>query len=177
MPDVAVEWRTFLLRPEPPHRPRDLEQFRQYTQSWQRPAAEEPGAGFVPWASDEGPPSWSVPPHQVAKAAARIDAAAGDAMHDALFDAYFRKSRDITDDRVLRELWSGIGLSPSRFDERDDPALVARIAAEFEEALVQGASGAPAVRMDGAWGVLMGAQPIEVYRRWIEKLGSRSGPG
>jgi hypothetical protein len=28
--------------------------------------------------------------------------------------------------------------------------------------------------MDGAWGVLMGAQPIEVYRRWIEKVGRPS---
>jgi predicted DsbA family dithiol-disulfide isomerase len=113
-----------------------------------------------------------VPPHQVAKAAARIDAASGDALHDALFDAYFRKSRDITDDRVLRDLWGGVGLDAARFDERDDPALLRRIAEEFEEALANGAAGAPAVRMEGAWGVLMGAQPIEVYRRWIEKVSS-----
>ncbi len=112
-----------------------------------------------------------MPPQRVAKAAARIDAAAGEAMHDALFDAYFRRSRDITDDHVLRDLWSGVGLDPARFDERDDPELSRRIAEEFEEALVHGASGAPAVRMDGAWGVLMGAQPIEIYRRWIEKVG------
>jgi predicted DsbA family dithiol-disulfide isomerase len=159
------------LRPQPPQRRRDLAEFRRYTQSWQRPAAEEPEAGFVPWASDEGPPSWSVPPHRVAKAAARIDAAAGEAMHDALFDAYFRRSRDITDDRVLQDLWSGVGLDPARFVERDDPELSRRIGAEFEEALANGANGAPAVRMDGAWGVLLGAQPIEVYRRWIEKVG------
>ena len=129
----------------------------------------------MPWASDEGPPSWSVPPHRVAKAAARIDAAAGESIHDALFDAYFRKSRDITDDAVLRDLWTRAGLDPARFDERDDPTLLREIAGEFEEALAHGASGAPAVRMDGAWGVLMGAQPIEVYRRWIEKVGRGQG--
>jgi predicted DsbA family dithiol-disulfide isomerase len=162
------------LRPQRPHRPRDLAEFRRYTQSWQRPAAEEPEAGFVPWASDEGPPSWSVPPHQVAKAAARIDAAAARALHDALFDAYFRRSRDITDDRVLRDLWTRVGLAAPRFDERDDPALLREIASDHEEALANGASGAPAVRMEGAWGVLMGAQPIEVYRRWIDKVGRRS---
>jgi predicted DsbA family dithiol-disulfide isomerase len=161
------------LRPQPPERPRDLAEFRRYTQSWQRPAAEEPEAGFAPWASDEGPPSWSVPPHQVAKAAARIDATAGQALHDALFDAYFRRSRDITDDRVLRDLWIRAGLDATRFDERDDPALLREIASDYEEALANGASGAPAVRMEGAWGVLMGAQPIEVYRRWIEKVGGR----
>ena len=125
----------------------------------------------MPWSSDEGPPSWSVPPHRVAKAAARIDAGAGELLHDALFDAYFRKSRDITDDVVLRDLWIRAGLDPARFDERDDPALLREIATEFEEAVAHGASGAPAVRIDGAWGVLMGAQPIEVYRRWIEKVG------
>ena len=64
---------------------------------------------------------------------------------------------------------------PARFDERDDPTLLREIAGEFEEALAHGASGAPAVRMDGAWGVLMGAQPIEVYRRWIEKVGRGQG--
>jgi predicted DsbA family dithiol-disulfide isomerase len=109
----------------------------------------------------------------VAKAAARIDPAAGEALHDALFDAYFRRSRDITDDRVLRDLWTRVGLDAARFDERDDPALLREIVNDYEEALANGASGAPAVRMEGAWGVLMGAQPIEVYRRWIEKVGRR----
>jgi predicted DsbA family dithiol-disulfide isomerase len=112
-----------------------------------------------------------VPPHQVAKAAARIDPAAGEALHDALFDAYFRRSRDITDDAVLLDLWRGAGLDPARFAERDDPELLRQIAQEYEEALSHGASGAPAVRMEGAYGVLMGAQPIEIYRRWIEKVG------
>jgi predicted DsbA family dithiol-disulfide isomerase len=174
MDDVEVEWRAFLLRPTPPHRPRDLAEFRRYTQSWLRPAEEEPEAGFVPWASEEGPPSWSVPPHRVAKAAARIEPAAGEAMHDALFDAYFRRSRDITDDAVLRGLWAKIDLDPARFDDRDDPALLREIASEHEEAIAHGASGAPAVRMEGAWGVLMGAQPLDVYRRWIEKIGRGS---
>jgi len=110
----------------------------------------------------------------VAKAAARIDATAGEALHDGLFDAYFRRSRDITDDAVLRDLWQRAGLDPARFAERDDPALLTEIRREFEEALAHGASGAPAVRMDGAYGVLMGAQPIEIYRRWIEKVGGQS---
>jgi predicted DsbA family dithiol-disulfide isomerase len=113
-----------------------------------------------------------VPPHRVAKAAARIDTGAAEALHDGLFDAYFRRSRDITDDAVLRDLWERAGLEPARFAERDDPELLRQIRGEFEEALVHGASGAPAVRMDGAYGVLMGAQPIEIYRRWIEKAGS-----
>ena len=131
-------------------RRRDLAEFRRYTESWQRPAAEEPEAGFVPWASDEGPPSWSVPPHRVAKAAARIDPAAGEAMHDALFDAYFRRSRDITDDRVLQICGAASGSIPTRFVERDDPELLRRIGEEFEEALANGANG----RRPSAWTAL-----------------------
>ena len=34
---VQVEWRSYLLRPNPVAR-RDLERFRAYTQSWLRPA-------------------------------------------------------------------------------------------------------------------------------------------
>jgi predicted DsbA family dithiol-disulfide isomerase len=124
----------------------------------------------VPWSSDEGPPSWSVPPQLVAKAAARLDAGAGEAIHDLLFDAYFRHSRDITSDRVLRDLWERARLAPERFGDRDDPELLRLVAREFEEALEHGASGAPAVRMEGSYGVLMGAQPVAIYRRWIEKV-------
>jgi predicted DsbA family dithiol-disulfide isomerase len=172
-----VEWRSFLLRPEPPRQPRDLAQFRAYTRSWERPQAEEPEAGFVPWASAEGPPSWSIPPQRVAKAAARIHADAAESLHDLLFDAYFRRSRDITDDAVLRDLWGRAGLAAERFGEREDPELDRRIISEFQEALEHGATGAPAVRMEGAYGVLMGAQPIEVYRRWLDKAQARETPG
>ena len=68
---VVVEWRSFLLRPHPDPR-RTLEKFRVYTQSWQRAAEDPDGGTFQVWQSDAGPPSHSVPPHLVAKAAARL---------------------------------------------------------------------------------------------------------
>ena len=66
---VSIEWRPFLLRPHPDPG-RTLEKFRAYTASWARPAAEPDGGTFRVWATEEGPPSHSVPPHLVAKAAA-----------------------------------------------------------------------------------------------------------
>ena len=60
-----------MLRPYP-EEDRDLEKFRRYTESWKRPAADEDSAEFNVWKTDEGPPSHSVPPHRVAKAAAEI---------------------------------------------------------------------------------------------------------
>jgi hypothetical protein len=42
---VALEWRSFLLRPYPDPK-RTLEQFRTYTQSWTKPAADDDGGTF-----------------------------------------------------------------------------------------------------------------------------------
>ena len=67
---VELEWRSYLLRPEPR---RDdptgvaLEKFRVYTQSWMRPAAESDSGEFRVWQTDEGPPTHSIPAHRVAK--------------------------------------------------------------------------------------------------------------
>ena len=168
--DLEVRWKSFLLRPSPSERPRSLERFKAYTQSWQRPQAEEPRAGFRVWQSDEGPPSHSVPPHQAYKAALRIDSEAADHLHEGLLDAYFRRNRDITRDDVLVGLWADAGLPADRFAERQDPQLIEEIRADFTEAMENGASGAPAVRLEGMFGCVMGAQPTEVYARWLEKV-------
>ena len=170
--ELEVTWRSFLLRPAPSNPGRTLEDFKRYTRSWRNPQAEEPRAGFREWASDEGPPSHSVPPHRVAKAAERIDADAFEKVHDGLLDAYFRDSRDITSDPVLEDIWLRAALDPERFAERNDPTIAEAIQTEFQEALSNGAAGAPAVRMEGAYGVLMGAQPTDVYRTWLGRATS-----
>ena len=58
-----------MLRPYTDPR-RTLEQFRTYTRSWARPAAEPDAPAFRQWEGDAGPPSHSMPPHLVGKAAA-----------------------------------------------------------------------------------------------------------
>lgn len=172
-PAVEVEWRSFLLRPRPGTR-RDLEKFRAYTQSWQRPA-EEPDAGtFRPWEGEAGPPSHSIPPHLVAKAAARISADGFRRLHDALFRAYFGDNRDVTDDATLRALWLDAELPEARFDEREDPELLRAVLAEHDEALEHGATGVPSVRMADGDAVITGALPYETYRRWVERQRARA---
>ena len=71
-PDVRVEWRSYLLRPNP-NRSLDAERFRSYTRSWRRPAAEPDSGSFREWSGEATPPSHSVPAHRVAKAAAVAD--------------------------------------------------------------------------------------------------------
>ena len=68
---LELRWRSFLLRPAP-RANRDLKRFVRYTQSWLRPAAEPDAGCFRVWETTAGPPSHSVPPQVIAKAAARV---------------------------------------------------------------------------------------------------------
>lgn len=166
---VELDFRSYLLRPEP--RPdRSLERFVRYTRSWQRPAAEPDSGEFRVWDSEAGPPSHSVPPHLVAKAAARIDSGAFDRIHDALLQAYFALNRDITDDATLRDLWAQCGLAAERFDDRDDPALLDLVLAEHRQAIEQDISGVPTVIATHQGVPLTGAQPLVGYERWVGRM-------
>lgn len=165
---VQVRWKSYLLRPEPVAG-RDLGKFRAYTRSWERPAADEPRVRFRTWQGDAGPPSHSVPAHLAAKAAGALGAAAEGALRDRLFRAYFSESRDISDAETLRALWAEAGLPAADFERTLDPALEARVRAEHAEALSLEASGVPAVRVGESDFVLVGAQPLETYRRWLRR--------
>lgn len=166
---LAIEWRSYLLRPQA-QPGRDLEKFRAYTQGWLRVAEDEPRAPFRPWASDAGPPTHSLPPHVVAKAAAARGPVAGERMRDRLFRAYFAESRDISDAATLRALWSEAGLDAAAFDAIDAPARTREVLADHAEAQSFGATGVPAVRLADQDFVLVGAQPEEVYLRWMKKV-------
>ena len=165
---VEIEWRSYLLRPEE-KLGRDLEKFRKYTESWKRPAAE-PGAGaFRVWDSEEGPPTHSVPAHQVAKAAALVGRDAFARIHRQLMQAYFAENRDISSFEVLRSIWDHEDLPAEAFDAAYSDEIHKRIFAEFEEARELGATGVPAMRRSDNDAVIVGAHPEALYRRWIER--------
>jgi predicted DsbA family dithiol-disulfide isomerase len=171
--DVELRWRSFLLRPEP-EPGRDLAKFRRYTELWQRAAEEEPEAEFRAWASDEGPPSHSVPAHLVAKAAATFGPDAFQRMHRALLHAYFVESRDISSAPTLAALWNEVELPAAELARATDTELLRRVTDEHNEAVELGVGGVPAVRMVGNDVAISGAQPLEVYRRWVRRA---LGPG
>jgi len=165
---LVLEWRSFLLRPMPDPG-RDLERFRAYTRSWSRPAAEPDAGEFRVWQGDAGPPSHSVPPHLAARAAAELGPAAFRALQERLFEAYFAESRDVTDPATLLALWREAGLPADAFARAADPALLRRVLEEHQEAVERGITGVPAVSIEGNDAFVMGAQPIELYRRWVER--------
>jgi predicted DsbA family dithiol-disulfide isomerase len=172
---VRVEWRSYLLR-HSPGQERDLERFRAYTQSWLRPAQEQDSGEFRPWQGDAGPPSHSVPAHQVAKAAALLSQEAFRRVHERLLHAYFAENRDITDGQTLRQLWLEVGLPEEAFARREEPALLQRILGEHRQALEAGATGVPAVQLAGNDAIIVGAHPVELYRRWVRRtLAAREG--
>ena len=167
-PAVAIEWKSYLLRPQA-QPGRDLEKFRAYTQGWLRVAEDEPRAPFVPWTSDAGPPSHSVPAHAVAKAARALGAEAGARMRDRLFRAYFTESRDISDSATLAALWREAGLAAEAFAASEDPTVVEQVFADHEEAIAFGATGVPAARLAEHDFVIVGAQPEAIYQRWLTR--------
>jgi len=177
---VELEWRSYLLRPEPrtfPDRAAALEKFRGYTESWRRPA-EEPDAGrFTVWSSDEGPPSHSVPAHRVAKAAGALGAEAFGLMHERLLRAYFGENRDISRFDVARTLWEEVGLPAEAFAVAELPETADRVRAEHRQALAEGATGVPAIRLSDNPAMIVGAHPIELYRRWVDRTLERRAAG
>ena len=94
-------------------------------------------------------------------------------MHERLLRAYFVESRDISREPTLRALWDELGLDEAGFEEHRDPALLEEVIGEHNEALRLGATGVPAVRLESNEAVIVGAQPAEIYRRWIERSLSR----
>ena len=177
---VELEWKSFLLRPEPRPEPRRddptgsaLEKFRRYTESWLRPAAESESGEFRVWQSDEGPPSHSIPPHCVAKAAAQVGADAFERMHWRLLHAYFSENRDISNPATLREIWQELELPDAALAVADEQRVREQVIADHNEAVEFGANGVPAVRLADNPTCVVGAQPIEIYRRWVERTLSR----
>jgi predicted DsbA family dithiol-disulfide isomerase len=165
---VALEWRSYLLRPYP-NAARTLEEFRAYTRTWARPAAEPDAPAFRQWESDAGPPSHSMPPHLVAKAAATFGADAFERMHERLLRAYFGENRDVTDAGTLVALWEETGLPGGEFARAGDQALAEVVVREHNEAVSLGLTGVPAVQMAGNDVPLPGALPYDSYRRWVER--------
>ena len=161
-----IEWKSFLLRPYPEQRP--LEEFRRYTESWSRPAAEPESGRFTVWSTDEAPPSHSAPPAIAAKAAARQGAEAFARYHRALMENYFHQNHNITAPENLVRVARETGLDVAAFVEAlRDPVIGREVVDDHNEAVSMGISGVPTVIVDSRWKVA-GAQPREIYRRIVE---------
>jgi len=172
---ISIETRSFLLRPKTSERER--ERFVQYTQSWLRPAAMEPGAKFSVWSSDAPAPSGSIPAHVAAKAMAAWSADLSKAFDRAMLAAYFADSRDISDRDVLADIAEECGADRAAFAgyvESNEKVLTQHVLDDHDEAVEQGITAVPTVVIDGVLPV-QGAQEVDLYEHWIGRIIARRG--
>lgn len=166
---VEVEWRAFELRPEPvPTLDPDSGYLDDIWSRAVRPMAEE---REVPL---ERPP---VQPRsrkalEAAEFARREDRF--EAMHRALFRAFFREGRDLGDVDVLAEIGEEVGLDPDELRRAlAEDRYAEKVLEDQVEARERGVDGVPALfvvpageELDEAE-VVAGAQPVERVREAV----------
>lgn len=142
-----------------------------------RPAAEEDAGSFRVWETENGPPSHSVPPHLLVKAAKRCGGEAkARAVSERLFEAYFAENLDITETETMKTIWQECGLDPADYAHTADEDLLQEVLEEHREALKVGVNGVPAIMLVGTDVAITGAHPRTLYRRWIDRtIAEREG--
>ncbi len=161
---IEIEWRSYLLRPEPEER--DMLEFTKYTMLWERPGSLEPRAIFREWSGENQPPASSVPSAVGAKVAAMFGPEAFDAFHHGLLAAYFTDNRTISDVDVMVEVAEAAGIAADEFLGRwhhGGEALVQAVATEHQQASMAGITGVPAVVVDGRY-LVSGAVDVDHYQ-------------
>ena len=98
----------------------------------------------------------------------------GEAIHDALFKAYFVEGRNIGDVETLVEIAASVGL-PAEDARRvlTDRTFSAAIDADWKKSRAYGITGVPTF-VAGGYGVV-GAQPYEVLEQLIERVRDERG--
>lgn len=171
---VKVEYRAFLLRPEP-----DPERvFNDYRRQGWTFAGSHPEAGeFRLWESGEEFPQCSLPSAEAGKCAQAQGEEAWDRYHLALLRAHFYENRNVEDPEVLAEVAGRAGLDAARF--REDLAsgrYREQALQEHWEAVTRyGVTGIPTVVVNDEE-VLVGAVPREEYHRVIDSYLETGGP-
>jgi len=97
----------------------------------------------------------------------------GEAIHDALFRAYFVDGKNIGEPGILVALAESVGLSPVRARE----VLEARhfrdtVDADWAKSRTQGVTGVPTFAVDGQ--KLVGAHPYEALEEFLKQSGCRA---
>ena len=167
---ITVEWKAFLLRPEPKTGERSA--FVEYTKSWLRPAEMEPRAEFTVWASDEDQPSSSVPAQVAFKTVEAIAPELAKAFHDRVMRAYFTENRNISASNVLMELAVDVGVDEPALAEagttrRDEFTQI--VIDDHNNAMSNNVTGIPTVLFEKQFPV-PGAQPVMAYVDIIERI-------
>ncbi len=171
---ITIEWKAFLLRPE--RAERSLEKFVTYTESWARPASFESSIEFNVWASQDPPPASSVEPHVAAKLIQAQQPDHWHAFHLGLMKAYFTDNRDISNPEVQIAIANTIGADGDALASalvEQGAEMATQVRAEHTEAMEMGVGAAPTVILNQVLPI-PGAQDVEAYETWINRILGRS---
>jgi predicted DsbA family dithiol-disulfide isomerase len=99
----------------------------------------------------------------------------GEAIHDALFRAYFVETRNIGDPAVLVEIAKQVGLSAEAAAEvLDKRTFQDAVDEDWKRSRQYGITGVPTF-VAGGYGVV-GAQPYETLEHLVQKVAARQDP-
>lgn len=157
------------MRPQP--ETRTLEEFTEYTKSWERPAGLEPKATFVtPWSGQNPPPSHSLPAAIASKTAATYGLETWQRYHNKLLEAYFIENRDISNRAELLQVAEESDIAKVTFEEvrtANEAKFTKQVFDEYNEAISNGINGVPAVVIDNRF-LISGAVEVEQYQKALE---------
>jgi predicted DsbA family dithiol-disulfide isomerase len=173
---IEIEWRSFLLQPQP--RPKPLDKFMAYTLRWVQPGGPgdlEPECGFKPWQpTDDDPPTHSLPAAIAGKIARDYGKPAFDRFHLATMRAYFVEHRTISDPEVLADIAERCDLPRTEFSDRlhsDAGAIGKRVIDEHNLGIEADVHAVPSVVVNGF--PIPGAQEVDTYRAMINRVLAR----
>lgn len=166
---VDVTWRAFELRPDPePTLDPDGDYLHRVWNASVYPMARERDMVL------KLPPVQPRSRKALEAAAFARDYSGFDAMHEALFRAFFEQGRDLADQHVLAEVAAGVGLDADLLRKALDAGHYApEVVADQSRAHSIGVTGVPAILMHSA-GVspvlISGAQPYAVLNRQVDAM-------
>lgn len=167
---LALEHRAFPLRPVPDPTASFRGTYRET--SWRRCGSMSAADGivFTPWPHAEHYPQWSLPGLEAAKCVARQGTEAFERVHLRLFEAFFTRSLNIGDPRVVIDVVAESGVDVDRFvtdyragHGRDD------VVRDYKEAVEEGVRSIPTVVFPSSGRALVGLADAAEYRTAFEE--------
>src|SRR5262245_65980688 len=127
------------------------------------------GIAFTPW-PHATMPNWSMPALEAAKCVARQGDELFERVHPRLYEAYFTKSLNIADPRVVADIVAATGVDMTRY-AADLEAGVGRegVVKDYEAAVSGGGRAIPAVILPQTGRTLVGLVDAATYRAAIEE--------
>lgn len=165
--DVETHWRSFELRPKgtvlpPGYKEQILARRPQFEAMVRKNYGIEINSG--PFGIDSRP--------ALIGAKYAEEQGSGQAYHDAVFSAYWRQARDISDIVVLRETAASVELDPDAFEAAlDDSTYESAVTRGVMMAHQLGVTGVPALILERKY-LAVGAQPYETLRDVVEQVKS-----